>query len=139
MQLIKIHNSLDSSTPYERILGNPKNGAAGNYFYLKMISNLLHSKFQKMAEKCYFKVFRDLFLFEVHIQQRLYLKRGNSSSCVIRQKKTEHLKIIRKSIMAVQKCKKYIAAGCIKGFLIICSPKAKKLKFVKTLISLGSY
>ena len=120
MQLIKIHNSLDSSTPYERILGNPKNGAAGNYFYLKMISNLLHSKFQKMAEECNFKVFRDLFLFEVHIQQRLYLKYGNSSLCVIRRKKTEHFKIIQKSIMAVQKMQKYIAAGCIKGFLIIC-------------------
>ena len=120
MQLIKIRNSFDSSTPYERILGNPKNGAPGNYFYLKMISNLLHSKFQKMAEKCNFKVFRDLFLFEVHIQQRLYLTGGNSSSCVIRRKKTEHFKIIQKSIMAVQKMQKYIAAGCIKGFLIIC-------------------
>ena len=102
MQLIKIRNSFDSSTPYERILGNPKNGAPGNYFYLKMISNLLHSKFQKMAEKCNFKVFRDLLLFEVHIQQRLYLTGGNSSSCVIRRKKTEHFKIIQKSIMAVQ-------------------------------------
>ena len=26
-----------------------------------------------------------------------------------------------------------IAAGCIKGFLIICKPKTKEIKFAKTL------
>ena len=37
---------------------------------------------------------------------------------------------------------KYIAAGCIKGFLIISKPKkpkTRKNKLVKTLTSLGLY
>ena len=34
---------------------------------------------------------------------------------------------------------KDIVAGSIKGFLIIRQPKTKKIKFVKTLTSSGSY
>ena len=69
-----------------------------------------------MVEKLNFMVFRALFLFEVHIQQR-YLTGLNSSWSVTRRKKTEHLKIIMKSIMFAQKCKNYMVAGSIKGFL----------------------
>ena len=36
----------------------------------KWFQNLLQSKLQKMTEKPEFMVFRALFLFEVHIQQR---------------------------------------------------------------------
>ena len=64
-------------------------------------------------------VFRVLFLFEVHIQQRLYLTIGNSPGNVIRRKKLENSKIMKKSIKADQKCKNN-NAGSIKGFLIMC-------------------
>ena len=87
----------------------------------KWFQNLLHSKLQKMAEKLKFMVFRALFLFEVHIQQRWYLTGGNSFWNVIRRKKTEDFKLMKKSIMVAQKCKNiYIVAGWIKGFFIIC-------------------
>ena len=36
------------------------------------------------------------------------------------EEKTKQLKIIKKSIMAAQKCKKYMVAGSIEGFLISC-------------------
>ena len=65
-----------------------------------------------MAGKQKFMVFRALFLFEVHIQQRLYLTGGNSFWNVIRIKKTEDFKLMKKSIMVAQKCKNiYIVAG----------------------------
>ena len=32
-----------------------------------------------------------------------------------------------------------IVKGCIKEFLIICKPKTKKIKFVKTVTTLGLY
>ena len=35
-------------------------------------------------------VFRALFLFQVHIQQRCYLKEENSSWSFIKRKKTEY-------------------------------------------------
>ena len=44
----------------------------------------------------------------------------NSSWSVIRRKKTEHFKIMKKPIMAAQKMQKYTVAGSIKGFLIVC-------------------
>ena len=47
---------------------NPKNIVLqGIIFAWKWFQNLLHSKFQKMAEKRNFMVFRVLFLFEVNI------------------------------------------------------------------------
>ena len=39
-QLIKIHNSLDSSGSYGKLCIIKKQGALGNYFCLKMISKL---------------------------------------------------------------------------------------------------
>ena len=54
--------------------------------------NLFHNKFCKIVEKLNFMVFRALFLFGVHIQQRC-LTYGKSSWSVIRKKKTEHSKI----------------------------------------------
>ena len=32
-----------------------------------------------------------------------------------------------------------IVKGCIKEFLIICKPRTKKIKFVKTVTTLGLY
>ena len=52
-----------------------------------------------MDEKLNFMVFRAVFLFEVHIRQSY--------------SKKKQLKIIKKSIMAAQKCKKYMVAGSI--------------------------
>ena len=69
-----------------------------------------------MAEKWNFMVFRDLFLFEVNIQQRLYLAGGDSSWFVVRRKKTEHFKISKKFIMAVQKCKIILLEAALKDF-----------------------
>ena len=68
-----------------------------------------------MAEKWKFLVFRALFLFEVYIQQWLYLTGGTLPG----RKKIEHFKIRKKSI-GCTKMQKYIVAGSIKGFLIIC-------------------
>ena len=44
----KIHNSLDSSRPYGKLLENQKERALGNYFCLKMISKLA---WQKILQK----------------------------------------------------------------------------------------
>ena len=51
----------------------------------KWFQNLLQSKLQKMTEKPEFMVFRALFLFEVHIQQRQYLTRGNFLECYLKK------------------------------------------------------
>ena len=40
-----------------------------------------------MAEKTKFMVFRVLFLFEVHIEQRWYLIRGNSVGVLVEERK----------------------------------------------------
>ena len=66
-----------------------------------------------MPEKRKFMVFNALFLFEVRIQQKRYLTGENFFLNVITRKKTEHCKIMKKSIMVA-------VVGCIKGFLIIC-------------------
>ena len=56
------------------------------------------------------------------------------------EEKTKQLKTIKKSIMAAQKCKKYMVTGSTEGFLIPCLPKIlKKIKFIKTLTSSGPY
>ena len=73
-----------------------------------------------MAGKPKFMVFRVLFLFEVHIQQRLYLTGGNSSWSVLEERKLNISNKIKKSITAAKKMQNYIVSGCIKGFLIIC-------------------
>ena len=83
----------------------------------KWFQNLLQIKFQKMAEKGKFMVFRALFSLKVHIQQRWYLTGRNSFWSIIRRKKTYHFKIIKKSIMAVQKCKNILLQAALK---IIC-------------------
>ena len=57
----------------------------------KWFKNLLHSKCsrnsQKMAEKWKFMVFRALFLFEVHIQQRWYLTWRTLSGVLLEERK----------------------------------------------------
>ena len=80
-------------------------GLQGITSFGEWFQNLLLNKFSKMTEKLNFMVFRALFLIEVHIQQRWYLTGRNSFWSVIRRKKTEQFTIIRKSIMAAQKCK----------------------------------
>ena len=70
-----------------------------------------------MAEKLHFIVFRALFLFDVYIQLRWYLKGENSSCSVIRRKKTEHFKIIKKSKMAYQKCKSIWLQAAIDSYI----------------------
>ena len=84
-------------------------------------------------------VFRALFLFEIHIQQRWYLTGGNSSGSFIRRKKTEHFKILQKSITTAQKCKNILLQAARVDFWSSANPKLKKNKFAKTLTSSGSY
>ena len=95
-QNIKIHNFLDCSRLCRKLLENLNMGL---YHFtndelflsaLKWFQNLLRSKFCKTA----------LFLFDVQIQQRWCLKDGSSFLSAIRRKKTEHFKIISKSIRA---------------------------------------
>ena len=84
----------------------------------KWFENLLYSKFQKKTEKKEFMVLRALFSFEAYIQQRWYFTGGNYSWSVTRRKKTfKNNKEIHYGCIKMQK---YIIAGCIKGFLIIC-------------------
>ena len=61
-----------------------------------------------MAEKLNFMVSRALILFEVHIHIQLL------------EEETKQPKIIKKAIMAAQKCKKYMFAGSVEVFLISC-------------------
>ena len=86
---------------------------------------MLHSNFHKMAEKLNFMIFRDLFLNGKHILPRRYLISGNSFYSIIRRKKTEHFKTIKKSIMAAQKCKNVWLKVVLKEFLST-RPKLKK-------------
>ena len=78
------------------------------------------------------------FYFEVHIQQWWYLTGGNSSWSVIRRRKTQHFKI-KKPIQAAQKCKIILLQAALKDFWSSANLKLKKIKFVKTLTSLGLY
>ena len=48
-------------------------------------------------------VFRVLFLFEIHIQQRLYLTGGTLPRVLLEERKLNISK--QKNIMAAQKCK----------------------------------
>ena len=80
-----------------------------------------------MTEKQKFMVFRALFLFEVHIQQRWYLTGGNSSWSFIWRKKTDNFKILKKSVMATQKYKNILLQAALKDFWSSANPKLKKL------------
>ena len=89
-----------------------------------------------MTEKQKFMVFRAIFLFELHIQQRWYLTGGNSFWSFIRRKKTEHFKILLYCYIVIfhngcSKMQKYTVAGSIKGFLIMCLLKTKKISLPK--------
>ena len=85
-----------------------------------------------MAEKLNFMVFRVYFYLKyIHAQQRCYLTGGNPSWSVIRRKKTEHCKIIKKSIMAAQKWKKILLQAALKDFWSSANPKLKKLSLSK--------
>ena len=76
-------------------------------------------------------VFRALFLSEVHMQQRWYLTGRNSSRSYIRREKTEHLKILKKSIIAAQKCKNILLEAALINFWSFANPKLKKLSLPK--------
>ena len=52
---------------------------------------------------------------------------GNSSWSVFRRKETFQNKEIHNGCVKMQN---NFVAGCIKGFLIICKPKTKEIKFV---------
>ena len=98
----------------------------------KWFQILLYSKFCKMAEKLNFMAFRvnlknSVFIWSTYLTKLL-------------EEKNKQLKIIMKSIMAAQKCKKYMVSGSIEGFFISCSTKIKKkINFINTLTSSGPY
>ena len=85
-----------------------------------------------MAEKLNFMAFRvnlknSVFIWSTYLTKLL-------------EEKNKQLKIIMKSIMAAQKCKKYMVSGSIEGFFISCSTKIKnKINFINTLTSSGPY
>ena len=72
-------------------------------------------------------VFRVLFLFEGHVQQRWHLTAETLRGLLLEERKLN---------IGCTKIKNYIVSGCITGFLIICEAKSKKN--VKTLTYLGS-
>ena len=78
-----------------------------------------------MAEK---RKFRALSLFEVHIQQRWYLTQETLSGVLLEDRK---LKIIKKSIMAAQKCKNILFQAALKDFWSSANLKLKKLHLSK--------
>ena len=110
-----------------------KHGALWIISAWKWFQNLPHSKLQKMAEKPIFMVFRVLFLFGVHIQQRWYLTGGNASWCIIRRRKTYHFKI-KKSIMVPQKWKIILLYAALKDFWSSADLKLKMLSLSKFLL-----
>ena len=72
-----------------------------------------------MVEKKNFMVFRALFHLK-YISNQDDLLPGEALAGVLLEERTLNIsKLVKKSIMAAQKCKN-IVAGCIKGFLIIC-------------------
>ena len=101
-QLIKIHNSLDSSRPYGWLLENPKTYDSRKLFLpendFKTYSTVNYRKWLKNQNLWFLEFY---FHFEVHIQQRWHLTRGHCSWSVIKTKKTEHFKI-KKYIMAAK-------------------------------------
>ena len=108
--------SLFFQTIWKTVVKSKNMGLQRIIYARKLFQNLLNSKFYKMAEKLNFIVFGALFLFEVHIQQRSYSTWRKSSWSVIRRKKSEHLKIMKKSIMAAQKCKHMLFQAALKDF-----------------------
>ena len=70
-----------------------------------MISKLAPQQIHKMDEKLNFMVLELYFYLNYISNKDDCLPGGYSSWSVIRKKKTEHFKIIKKSIMAVQKYK----------------------------------
>ena len=57
--------------------------------------------------------------------------RGNSSLTVIRRKKTEHFKIMKKSIMVAQIWKNILLQAALNDFWSFPNPKLKPLSFSK--------
>ena len=97
----------------------------------KWFQILLHSKFCKIAEKLNFMAFRvnlknSIFIWSTYLTKLL-------------EEKNKQLKIIMKSIMAAQKCKKYMVSGSIEGFFISCSTKIKKKPILSTLLHLQDH
>ena len=142
--LIKALYSLDSSRQNGVLSQNAKTAGFRELFFsendLKTCSRVNSRKWPKNK----FMVFRALFLFEVHIQQRWYLTGGNSSWSFIRRKKTEHFKILKKSIMAAQKCKNILMQAALRDFWSSANPKLKrvslpKLSLLARMGVLGSY
>ena len=68
--------------------------------------------------------FLELYFYS-HIQQRWYLAGGKSFWSVIRRKKSEHFKIMKKSIIAAQKCKSILLLVALKDFRSSANPNEK--------------
>ena len=120
-QLIKIHNTLDSSGPYLRLLENQKTGISRDLF-LPENCTVNGKKWLKN---------KNLWFLEFYF----YLKYISNKDDIWQR---EYLKI-NKSIMAVQKCKIMLLQAALKDFWSSANLKTKKIKFVKTPTSLELY
>ena len=83
-----------------------------------------------MTEKPKFTIFRVLFLFEVHIQQRWYLI-GKTFPGVLLEERKLNISKLKKSIMAAQKCKILLLQAAWKDFWSSANLKLKKLSLSK--------
>ena len=120
-QLIKIHNTLDSSGPYLRLLENQKTWISRDLFLPENCT--VNGKKWLKNENLWFLEFY------------FYLKYISNKDDIWQR---EYLKI-NKSIMAVQKCKIMLLQAALKDFWSSANLKTKKIKFVKTPTSLELY
>ena len=142
-QLIKIDNSLDSSRPYESLLENPKTWDSRELFLsendFKSCSTVNYRKWLKtrnlrFLEFCFYLKYisnKDDIWHEETVAVGLLEERK-----FFKIKKNFKNKDIHNGCAKMQN---NIVKGCIKEFLIICKPKTKKIKFVKTVTTLGLY
>ena len=81
-----------------------------------IFQNLLRNKFQKMVEKKNFMVFRALFHLK-YISNQDDLLPGEALAGVLLEERTLNIsKLVKKSIMAAQKCKNILLQAALKDF-----------------------
>ena len=105
---LKTHNNLDFSRTYGRLLENPRTWSSRELSLPEMISKFTPQQIRQSGWKTEFYGLKScIFIWSTYPTKLL-------------EEKTKKLKIIKKSIMATQKCKKYIVAGSTERFLISC-------------------
>ena len=111
---LKTHNNLDFSRTYGRLLENPRTWSSRELSLPEMISKFTPQQIRQSGWKTEFYGLKScIFIWSTYPTKLL-------------EEKTKKLKIIKKSIMAAQKCKNILLQAALKDFWSHANPKLTK-------------